>query len=169
MSLAVELRDLSFQFATSSRPTLDKVNLSVKRAARVVLVGANGAGKSTLLNLMGGKRMPSAGSACELGHDAFEHTALASRINNVTTDWEDELTLAVIKLVLSHAAGCERARVSRLIDALGMTELLGSELSQLSDGQRRRVQLFCKLCPTREVILLDEVTLRLEPLPQPQP
>ena len=164
MVLAVELKDVSFSFATSSRPTLCRVSLAVERGARLVLVGANGAGKSTLLNLIGGKRMAGGGTAKVLGHDSFEHTALALSISNITTDWEDDLTLPVKKLVLSAADGCERQRVQLLLEALGVAELLPYELSQLSDGQRRRVQLFCKLCPARDVILLDEATNSLDVL-----
>jgi len=39
---------------------------------------------------------------------------------------------------------------------------MDAELAALSEGQRRRVQLFCQLAPRREVVLLDEATNSLD-------
>ena len=129
-------------------------------------VGANGAGKSTLLRLIAGKRRATAGTATVLGEDAFECTANCLRVNLVTADWDDDLTLPVRQLVGNAvaAAGAAVPRVKRLLEALGVAELLHAELSALSDGQRRRVQLFCKLLPERELVLLDEATNSLDVL-----
>lgn len=84
----------------------------------------------------------------------------------MTADWEDELTLPVRQLVGNAvaAARANQVRVERLLEALGIAELLHAELSALSDGQRRRVQLFCKLLPERELVLLDEATNSLDVL-----
>jgi len=110
-------------------------------------VGANGAGKSTLLRLIAGRRRATGGSAFVLGGDAFECTSLALRVNLVTADWDADLTLPVRRLVSSavRASGASAARVARLLDVLGLMELIHAELHELSDGQQRRVQLFCKL------------------------
>lgn len=84
----------------------------------------------------------------------------------VTADWDDDLTLPVRQLVCNTiaSAGAKQARVEQLLEALGVAELLHAELSALSDGQRRRVQLFCKLLPERELVLLDEATNSLDVL-----
>ena len=136
------------------------------RGVRVSQVGANGAGKSTLLRLVAGRRRASGGVASVLGGDAFECTTNALRVNLVTADWETDLTLPVRQLVSSAIAahGVSVERVARLLEVLGIPELLHAELHALSDGQQRRVQLFCKLLPERELVLLDEATNSLDVL-----
>ena len=155
---AFSLSDVRFAYATTSPAVLSNVTLEVAPRSRVVLVGANGAGKSTLLRLVAGRRRASGGSARTLGGDAFECTTNALRVNLVTADWESDLTLPVSRLVAGavRASGASVPRVSRLIEALGVEELLEKELHSLSDGQQRRVQLFCKLLPERDLVLLDE-------------
>ncbi|KOO26757.1 p-loop containing nucleoside triphosphate hydrolase protein [Chrysochromulina tobinii] len=164
---AISLTRCAFSYHYDGRaPVFTDVDLDVPRGARVVLVGANGAGKSTLLRIIGGRRKRSAGDAHVFGEDAFEHTALTLRVNLVTADWEDSLTLPVRQIVTAAvaAASASAARVAQLLDVLGLAPLLTAELHALSDGQRRRVQLFCKLLPERELILLDEATNSLDVL-----
>jgi CCR4-NOT complex subunit CAF16 len=164
--MVVSLRNVAFTYRLSAEPVLSDVSLNVGSAARVVLVGANGAGKSTLLRLIAGRRRVTAGSAKVFEEDAFEMTANCLRVNMVTDDWDADLSLPVQQLVCSAvgAAGAPAPRVARLLEVLGVAELLHAELHALSDGQRRRVQLFCKLLPERELILLDEATNSLDVL-----
>ena len=165
--MAISLASVTFSYHFGGAdPVFRDVSLRVSPGARVVLVGANGAGKSTLLRIIGGRRRASAGVTSVLGEDAFECTQLANRVNLVTADWDDELTLPVRQIVGTAVASAHvsAARVSRLLEALDLPPLLHAELHALSDGQRRRVQLFCKLLPQREVILLDEATNSLDVL-----
>ena len=171
----ISLQSVGFAYGLSSKPVFSDVSFSIKNGSRVVLVGANGAGKSTLLRLIAGRRRASVGAAQVLGEDAFEYTANALRVNLVTADWEDDLTLPVEQLVRNAvvASGVGAPRVARLLQVLGVAELLHAQLHELSDGQKRRVQLFCKLLPERELILLDEATnslavlSRVDPPPTP--
>ena len=164
MTSAISLSDITFTYAQNKPPVFTNVTCNIKPAARVVLVGANGAGKSTLLRLVAGRRRASAGTASVLGGDAFECTENISRVNLVTADWEAELSLPVAKLVSGAIAACgaSAGRVAKLLEVLGVAELLHAELNNLSDGQQRRVQLFCKLLPERELVLLDEATNSLD-------
>ena len=104
MSHVVELSSVAFSYGVSSPPVFSGVSFNVKKAARVVLVGANGAGKSTLLRLIAGRRRPSHGKATVIGEDAFEYTANALKVNLVTADWDDDLTLPVEQLVRNAVA-----------------------------------------------------------------
>ena len=165
-ALPIVLSDVTFSYSHTGTPVFSNVSLKVKPRARVVLVGANGAGKSTLLRLIGGRRRASGGAATVWGKDAFEHTANYLRVNLVTDDWDAELSLPVRQIVTNAVGACGvgAARISTLLEALGVSELLGAELHELSDGQRRRVQLFCKLLPERDLVLLDEATNSLDVL-----
>lgn len=55
--LAVELRNLSYQYEDGSSPVLKEVNLSIKAGERLAVAGYNGSGKSTLMQVLSvGKR-----------------------------------------------------------------------------------------------------------------
>lgn len=156
--MSISLRSLSFGYSASSAAVFEGVSLELPAGSRLVLVGCNGAGKSTLLHVVGGKRKPRSGEATVLGEESFECTQLALRISMVTTSWDEDLSLPVKTLVASACRGNERKRCGQLAEALGVGELMGAELCELSEGQRRRVQLFCKLAPPRDIVLLDEVS-----------
>ncbi|MEM3111388.1 MAG: ATP-binding cassette domain-containing protein, partial [Candidatus Caldarchaeum sp.] len=50
----IQVRDLSFTYAGSSKPALKNVNISVERGEFVLVVGPSGGGKSTLLRCLNG-------------------------------------------------------------------------------------------------------------------
>lgn len=52
--MQVTLKNLSFQFSDSKRPTLDNLSLEIKPNEKVCIAGYNGSGKSTLLQLTAG-------------------------------------------------------------------------------------------------------------------
>ena len=139
------------------------ISLSIRRGAKVVLVGSNGAGKSSLLRLLAGQRRPVGGLAQVLGEDAFECTALTLRIALVTSEWMECVpgtNMPVKTLVASAAVGVAPERVAELVEVLGAHALLRSHVNALSEGERRCVHLLCKLLPPRDMLLLDEATSR---------
>src|SRR5205814_6669716 len=62
--------------------------------------------------------------------------------------------------ILAHQQGLDAARRDRLIDVLGVD--LEWHMHEVSDGQRRRVQLLLGLVRPRDVLLLDEITTDLD-------
>jgi hypothetical protein len=68
--------------------------------------------------------------------------------------------MEVSRLISSSSAGVDPARVARLVRLLEVDPTWN--LTTVSDGQRRRVQILCKLIKPFKVLLLDEITTDLD-------
>merc|ERR1740124_814501 len=68
--------------------------------------------------------------------------------------------MEVSTMIKSHSVGIEPARLERLKTLLEVDE--SWNLTTVSDGQRRRVQILCKLLQPTAVMLLDEITTDLD-------
>ena len=60
--IELEVRDLSFQFSDSQRPTLKNINFDVKPGEKVCVAGYNSSGKSTLIQIVSGMLLDYQGS-----------------------------------------------------------------------------------------------------------
>jgi CCR4-NOT complex subunit CAF16 len=149
---------------------LSAISMALPAGARCLLVGANGAGKSTLLNVVGGKHMVEQNAARVLGRPAFHDTTLCAEVALLTGNWTHTVNfvghnvpyqaMEVTRLVDGLAGGVDRARLDHLIKLLEVD--LSWNLTTVSDGQRRRVQILCKLA--RPCSVLPQ---RLEPAARP--
>jgi ABC-type bacteriocin/lantibiotic exporter with double-glycine peptidase domain len=50
--MSIELTDLTYYFPGAERPSLDRINLSVRAGEKICIAGYNGSGKSTLLHII---------------------------------------------------------------------------------------------------------------------
>ena len=149
---------------------LAKVNMELPKGARCMLIGANGAGKSTLMNVIGGKHMVEKGSVQVLDKAAFYDTSLQAQTALLTGTWAQSVNfvghnvpyqaMEVSTMIKSHSVGVDPARLERLKTLLEVDE--SWNLTTVSDGQRRRVQILCKLLQPTAIMLLDEITTDLD-------
>ncbi|KAL7008790.1 CCR4-NOT regulatory complex component [Cystobasidiomycetes sp. EMM_F5] len=163
--LAIDVRDLHFTFpsSVSKLPALRGVDLVLPRGSLAILIGSNGAGKSTLLQILAGKRMTRSGAKV-LGQDVFFKTP-----PGVTYLGTEFVNNPVVRsdLLVSHFLDSvggyrHKARRDRLLDLLDVD--LDWRMHEVSDGERRRVQIVQGLMAPWEVLLLDEVTVDLDVL-----
>ncbi|KAL1527200.1 hypothetical protein AB1Y20_015879 [Prymnesium parvum] len=146
------------------------VEMMLPAGSRCLLIGANGAGKSTLMNVIGGKHLVEPGTVKVLGREAFHDTNLSSDVALLTGNWTHTVSfvghnvpyqaMEVSRLIASHSINVDPERVTRLVQLLEVDEKWN--LTTVSDGQRRRVQILCKLLQPRSVLLLDEITTDLD-------
>lgn len=166
----IELNHFSFCYADSdSAPLFKDVNISIPKGARVLFVGANGTGKSSLLGLLAGRRLVDTDTKKltikTLGSSPFHDLSLSRKIALVDGDLPLHLDLSVTELIrspgqLSTTKQPFSERERELIDLLGIKEHW--RMNRVSDGQRKRVQLFLALRFPVEILLLDEVTAHLD-------
>ncbi|KAL9541558.1 hypothetical protein MBANPS3_009062 [Mucor bainieri] len=156
---SVNVADLSFTYG--GPPIIDHLDLQLDAGNRCILVGANGAGKTTLLRILAGKRMIH-GAIKVLGQDAFLDAPQG--ITYLGTEWANnpvvKSDLSVEYLLKSMGSHRWPDRTELLLNVLDVD--VKWRMHQISDGQRRRVQLVMGLLHPWELLLLDEVTVDLD-------
>lgn len=163
----VEVGDLTFQYF--NKTVLRGINLDLMPGQRCLLIGANGAGKSTFLRVLAGKHMPPATAKLSvLGTRApqDQNAGLAYLGNN----WSRTVAFAASNVAyqcdipvreMSTKLQAEYPeRRDKLVKLLGIN--LDWRMHQVSDGQRRRVQIMLGLIRPFRVLFMDEITVDLD-------
>lgn len=133
----------------------------------MLLVGDNGAGKSTLLRVLAGRHIHRNDAVKVLGMHAFYETKLNHLRAFLAGDWGRH-TVAftghgcalqadiAVRNMMSDLQGKFIERRDELVGLLGID--LDWRMHQLSDGQRRRVQIMLQLLRPSKILFLDEIT-----------
>ncbi|KAJ7095358.1 P-loop containing nucleoside triphosphate hydrolase protein [Mycena belliarum] len=162
--MSVVINALSYAHAANVLPALDTVSLALPPGSRTVIVGSNGAGKSTLLQILAGRRLVSTGDVRIKDRDVFRDSPPG--VTFLGTEWAMNPVVRgdiVVSHFLDSVGGYRyKERRDQLIDLLDVD--LEWRMHQISDGERRRVQLVFGLMAPYDVLLLDEVTVDLDVL-----
>jgi iron complex transport system ATP-binding protein len=161
------------------RQILGPLDLEVAAGECVAVVGPNGAGKTTLLRLLGGVLQPSEGIVSCQGRPLSDYSRreLARRIAYVPQIRPARIPLTVEEVVLlgryPHRSRLQLAATRQDFTAarealarVGITELKGRPVDELSGGERQAVFIASALAQEAEVLILDEPTLHLDALHQ---
>lgn len=143
---------------------IDDVSFSLKPGDIGCLLGPSGCGKTTLLRTIGGFQSPSAGSLSIAGKEVAtaerQATPEERRVGMVFQDLALFPHMNVRRNVAFGIKGQPRkdveARVSELLDLVGMQNFADAYPHQLSGGQQQRVALIRAMAPRPPVLLLDE-------------
>jgi len=149
------------------------VDLEVRSGEVVGLLGPNGAGKTTTFNLVVGALRPTAG---RVYLDETDITALPmyrrARLGITYLPQEPSifrrLTVAenveaILELVEPNR-GRRQARLSELLDELGLADKAHARGDVLSGGERRRVEITRALVLEPKFMLLDEPFSGIDPI-----
>jgi ABC-2 type transport system ATP-binding protein len=168
--LRVAVRGLSKRFG--STVALDDVELTLG-AGVTGLLGPNGAGKTTLLRVLATVLRPDKGEVELLGGDPSRveaRLAIRRRLGYMPQDPGYHLSFSAFDFVdyvaiLKHW-GDRRARhdeVRRVLDIVGLGDVMHKRIRQLSGGMRRRVGIAQALLGAPDLLILDEPTAGLDP------
>lgn len=172
---AVELDALVRRFGRGVRAVEALAGVSMRVAAGefVAVMGATGSGKSTLLLCAAGLDRPSAGSVRLAGRDlgGLREAALTrwrrDHVGFVFQSYNLLSSLTVVQNVLLPsrlgAGGGDRAAVRALLDRVGLRELAGRRVGELSGGEQQRVAVARAWSTRPAVIFADEPTGALDP------
>ena len=156
----VNLEDVSLRYGGGPE-ILRGVTWRIAPGERVGILGANGAGKSSLLALIAGRLQPTA------GHVKRGATVKLAELSQHTRELDEVAELRVVEAVNDVAArvqvGKKELTASQVTERMGFTrERAWTRVSELSGGERRRLQFMRLLMAEPNVLLLDEPTNDLD-------
>ncbi len=166
---ALFIDELSFQYKGSSSPSINDLNLEVRKGERFGLLGPNGAGKSTLMHLLCGLLSPGSGSICLFDTNLSESKiAHRKRFGFVPQDFSFYPELSPLENLNFFGAwyGLKQERINKrskeLLHVLGLTEAKDKAVKTFSGGMKRRVNLAIGVIHKPQILFLDEPTVGVD-------
>jgi energy-coupling factor transport system ATP-binding protein len=166
----IEIEGVSFAYRTGeadSVPALRGLNLRIEPGQLVAIIGHNGSGKSTLVKLLTAVLYPNEGEIRIDGIPVREENQweIRERVAVVFQDPDDQL-------IMNRAAddvafgpenlGLPREEIGERVEfalrALGLEEIGGRLIEDLSPGQKQRVAIAGALAMRPHFLILDEPT-----------
>ena len=173
MTPALEIRGLSKSFG--GLPAASEIALTVAPGERRLLIGPNGAGKTTLFNLITGDLRRDAGSIRLFGEEIAGLAAhrrarrgMARTYQIITLFPRDTLAHNVVLSLLGllrarwNALAPMRRRADlyaaakEVLARVGLDHLAERPVTQVSYGEKRRLEIAMALAQSPRLLLLDE-------------
>jgi ATPase subunit of ABC transporter with duplicated ATPase domains len=155
----LDIENLSYEI--DSQQILNNVTLRLGPGDRVGIVGPNGAGKTTLLRLILGKLTATSGKV-KLGKTVVP-AILSQEVLELDEFGDQRIFELIAREKKTFTVNKKEVGISQLIEQLGFTSLqLQTPVSDLSGGQKRRLQLLRLLFGEPNLLILDEPTNDLD-------
>lgn len=184
MEPLLKTENLTIRFG--GHTAVDHVNFEMPEKHFKSIIGPNGAGKTTFFNLISGELKPSEGEVYFKGQpltklSSVERTRLglgrSFQITNVfpnltvlenvrlAVQSKEKVRYQMLKHFRSYNLMTERAE--ELLETVLLSSKAGAFASQLSHGEKRKLEIAMLLALETEVLLLDEPTagMSLEEVP----
>jgi len=149
-----------------AQKALDSVSFKIDSGEIVGFLGPNGAGKSTMMKIITTYIEPNSGTVYVNGY----HTQLQGLEVKQSVGYLPEHNPLYVDFYVReylkfhadiHKIGKER--IEEVIEQVGLEDIHGKKIAQLSKGYRQRVGLAAALLHNPDVLILDEPTTGLDP------
>lgn len=134
------------------------------------LLGPNGAGKTTTLRLLTSYLLPTEGRVRVFGYDTATHSLEVRKRIGYLPEEPPVYPEMTVREYLGFVAGAKglgarerKPEVERVMSRVGLEEVAGRLIGNLSRGYRQRVGLGQALIGDPELLVLDEPTVGLDP------
>lgn len=150
------------------------IDLQLRRAESLAILGSSGAGKTTLLNILGGLDTASSGSVVLEGVDLAkcsdrkmtqlrnQKLGFVYQFHHLLPEFSAVENVAMPLLISGIARKKAESKAQGLLETVGLGERLAHKPSQLSGGERQRVAIARALVNEPSCVLMDEPTGNLD-------
>ncbi|MBE0010077.1 MULTISPECIES: methionine ABC transporter ATP-binding protein [unclassified Arthrobacter] len=175
----ISLQDVTKSFPPGRRGgdpvrAIDNVSLDIEAGEIYGIIGYSGAGKSTLVRLINALEKATSGTIIVDGHQVtnvpdrqlrklrLDIGMIFQQFNlfNAKTVWNN---VAYPLRVAGKSREEIQARVTELLDFVGLADKASNYPEQLSGGQKQRVGIARALATSPKILLADEATSALDP------
>jgi ABC-2 type transport system ATP-binding protein len=141
---------------------LRDVTLTIQEPSIYVVLGPNGAGKTTLFRTIAGILEPFSGEVVFDGENVTSSREVRKRINYLShhNAIPEEMT---VYNALTFYANMQGGSADEVLALLHLEELRDKKVSDLSQGQKKRVSVAKVFLRERDLYLMDEPTSNLDP------
>lgn len=154
---------------------LTGLDLTIRQAERVAIIGESGVGKSTLLHILGTLDPPTAGQVLLNDQDLFvlpesKLVTLRNRdigfifqLHHLLPDFSALENVMMPGLIARFSQDEARTRAADMLDRVGLSARLSHRPGELSGGEQQRVAVARALVLGPQLVLADEPTGNLDP------
>ncbi len=152
---------------SNNRHLLENITFSVEEGKIVAIIGPNGAGKTTLIKAILGLIPFETGSISLFGHH-YKNNSSHVKVGYVPQRLEFDRTfpLTVLELLRFtvppfylfpfHKKKEEKEHISRLLEVVGVHDLINRSIGSLSGGELQRVMIAKAIVNDPQILFLDE-------------
>lgn len=163
-----------FREGSSELEVLSGVDLDVKAAERVAIIGTSGSGKTTLLQIMGGLDDPTDGEVMIDGqamHNSSElskgdlrnrYIGFVYQFHHLLPEFTAAENVAMPLLIRREPKSAALEKAAGLLARVGLGERLTHKPGELSGGERQRAAVARALITRPQLVLADEPTGNLD-------
>ena len=169
----IEMRGITKRFG--SLTALDHVDFTLEKGEIHALLGENGAGKTTIMNVLYGMLQPDEGQIFIEGKQVHFRDSLDAIKESIGMVSQHFMLIPVLSVAENVVAGDEPKKglffdfssavkqVEQLAQANGFHLDVRAKVSELSVGERQRVEILKVLYKNAQVLIFDEPTAVLTP------
>ncbi len=168
--LAVELRNLSYQFQDADAPVLNNISLKIKAGERVAVAGYNASGKSTLMQILSVVRRDFTGALLYNGlpKQNLDLRSLREHIGDLSSQ-EDIFKGTILENIALGNPKVGLQKVLDVIEKVGLNEFVRSSPQGLdtelqSGGKNTPRSVVTKILVARSVVAQPNLLVMEEPL-----